>query len=167
MGLEKIPGGLGVNIQGTWLDKYETKLSPASFDPVIDWKGSLGPNVPGFNGGAYCIDCSRHSPSYTLPTMNFSLRWRYLPRVSQTTQAQDKAILKNNERVRDGGDGIMLSYTPTTLQSTPSYSTFDFSFAWNLSETYSIRAGVDNLFDKDPAAGRPNSRQLVIRREPI
>ncbi len=62
------------------------------------------------------------SLSYTLPTMNFSFRWRYLPGVDQTTQAQEAAIKKNNARVTAGGDGILPSYTPTTLQSTPSYS---------------------------------------------
>ncbi len=43
MGLSSLPGRLGLNITGSWLNYYKTKQSPASFDPEIDWKGSLGP----------------------------------------------------------------------------------------------------------------------------
>ncbi len=149
LGLQSIPGGIGLNIQGTYLDKYITKLSPASFDVPIDWKGSLGPNVPGFNSGAYDYRLFT-SLSYTLPTMNFSLRWRFLPSVDHMAQATERAIVKNNNAVVNGADGTLLSYTPTQLQGTPSYSQFDFSFSWNINDTYSVRAGVDNLFDKDP-----------------
>ncbi len=158
IGVPKIPGGIGLNVQGTWLDYYKSKLSPTNFDPVIDWKGSLGPNVPGFNGGAYSYRLFS-SLSYNLPTMNFSLRWRYLPRVDQYAKAQERAIIANNNRVVNGGDGIILSYTPTTLQATPSYSNFDFSFNWNITDTYSVRAGVDNLFDKEPEIAGNTSKQ--------
>jgi outer membrane receptor protein involved in Fe transport len=149
MGLQSIPGGIGLNIQGTYLDKYVTKLSPTAFDVPIDWKGSLGPNVPGFNSGAYDYRLFT-SLSYTLPTMNFSLRWRFLPAVDHIQQATEKAILKNNYAVQNGAGGTILSYTPTQLQGTPSYSQFDLSFNWNINDTYSVRAGVDNLLDKDP-----------------
>ncbi len=30
MGLQSVPGGIGLNIQGTYLDKYITKLSPTA-----------------------------------------------------------------------------------------------------------------------------------------
>jgi outer membrane receptor protein involved in Fe transport len=162
LGLESVPGGIGFNVTGTYLDKYITRLSPANFDVPIDWKGSLGPQVPGFNNGAYDFRLIS-SLSYTLPNMNFSLRWRFFPTVDTFQQAQERGIRKNNARVAAGGDGITLSYTPTTLQSIPSYSTFDFSFNWNVSDTYSVRAGVDNIFDKDApitnvVAGYPASQ---------
>jgi outer membrane receptor for ferrienterochelin and colicin len=82
--------------------------------------------------------------------MNFSLRWRFLPSVDHMAQATEKAIEKNNSAVANGAAGTILSYTPTQLQGTPSYSQFDFSFNWNVNDTYSVRAGVDNVFDKDP-----------------
>ena len=159
MGLAKVPGGIGLNIQGTYLDKYITKLSPTTFDVPIDWKGSLGPSVTGFNSGAYTYRLFT-SLSYTLPTMNFSVRWRFLPRVASIAQAQEKAIVKNNESAINGGGQTLLSYTPTTAQSTDSYSTFDLGFNWNISSTYSLRAGVDNVLNKDPPTtgqtlGRP------------
>ena len=162
MGLAKVPGGIGLNIQGTYLDKYITKLSPTSFDVPIDWKGSLGPSVTGFNSGAYTYRLFT-SLSYTLPTMNFSVRWRFLPRVASIAQAQEKAIVKNNQSAINGGGQTLLSYTPTTAQSTDSYSTFDLGFNWNISSTYSLRAGVDNVLNKDPPTtgqtlGRPASQ---------
>jgi iron complex outermembrane recepter protein len=150
LGLESVPGRVGLNVQGTWLDYYKTKLSPANYDPTIDWKGSLGPNVPGFNSGAYSYRLFT-SLNYALPTMNVSLRWRFLPSVDQINKAQENAIIENNAKVAAGGEGIILSYTPTTVYKTESYSTFDLAFNWNLSDKYSVRAGVDNLFDKDPA----------------
>src|SRR5690606_22179005 len=41
------PGGIGVNLQATWLDYYRSKQSPADFDVETEWKGSLGPNLVG------------------------------------------------------------------------------------------------------------------------
>jgi outer membrane receptor protein involved in Fe transport len=149
LGLQSVPGGIGLNISGTYLDKYITKLSPASFDVPIDWKGSLGPNVPGFQGGAYDYRLLT-SLSYTLPSLSFSLRWRFYPTVDTIQQAQERAIVKNNLKVQGGAPGTVLSYTPTTALSAASYSVFDFSFNWNVGSMYSIRGGVDNLFDRDP-----------------
>ena len=47
----KLPGALTFNTQDSFLQYYRTKQSPASIDPVIDWKDSLGPNLAGTNGG--------------------------------------------------------------------------------------------------------------------
>ena len=148
LGLEKVPGGIGLNIDGTWLDYYKTKLSPASYDVVTDWKGSLGPNVPGFNSGAYSYRLFT-TLSYNLPTVNFSLRWHHLPSVDQQVKAQENAIKENNARVAAGGAGTLVSYTPTTVRPTPAYDSFDLSVNWNIGN-YSIRAGIDNVFNTDP-----------------
>ena len=45
--------GLLWSSQATFLDYYETKQSPAVFDVLTDWAGSLGPNLSGTNPGAY------------------------------------------------------------------------------------------------------------------
>ncbi len=98
MGLPSLPGGIGLNVTGTWLDSYRTKQSPAGFDPLIEWKGSLGPNLQGFNAGAYDYRLLT-SLSYNLPSMGVSLRWRHLPKVDAAARAQENAIIANNARV--------------------------------------------------------------------
>ena len=151
LGLEKIPGGIGVNVSGTWLQSYKTKTSPAKYDPVIDWKGSLGPTLTGFNAGAYSYRVFT-SFSYSLPSFSVNLRWRHLPQVNVAGQATQDAIVANNAAVAAGDTSkMLLSYTPITNLPVPSYDIFDLSANWTLNDHFSVRAGVDNLLDKDPA----------------
>jgi iron complex outermembrane recepter protein len=149
MGLPSIPGGIGVNVQGTWLDYYRTKQSPAPFDPVIDWKGSLGPNLPGFNGGAYDYRLFT-TLSYNLPSFGVNLRWRHLPSVDVVGRATQNAIIANNAAVAASGVGTRLSYSPTTVVEAASYNVFDLSAFWTINDTLSVRAGIDNILDRQP-----------------
>ncbi|MEJ0099244.1 MAG: hypothetical protein WDO12_05630 [Pseudomonadota bacterium] len=110
------PGGIGVSLQGTWLDYYKTKQSPASYDPEVNWKGSLGPNLQGFNAGAYSYRLFT-SISYNLPDVSVSLRWRHLPSVDVAAQAQQDAIVANNKAVTNGAPGTLLSYTPISAEA--------------------------------------------------
>ena len=145
----KVPGALDLNIEGTWLDYYRTKQSPASFDPVTDWKGTLGPNLTSFNGGAYSYRLF-NSLSYNLPSFGVSLRWRFLPSVQVAARAQEDAIKANNAAVAAGGAGTLLSYTPITNLPAPAYSVFDLSGRWDINTWLSMRFGIDNLFNKSP-----------------
>ena len=159
MGLARIPGRVGLNITGTWLDYYKTKQSPAVYDPVIDWKGSLGPTLQSFNAGSYDYRLLT-SLNYNLPSLGASLRWRHLPKVDQAARATEDAVIANNQRVAAGGQGITLSYTPTTAAEIASYDVFDLSGYFNFNETLSLRFGVDNVLDRGPAVtaktlGRP------------
>ncbi len=156
LGLAKVPGRFGVNVQAAWLDYYKTKQSPFDFDVETDWKGSLGPMLTGTNPGAYSYKLNTMF-SYVLPTWNFNLRWRHLPSVWPATKAAEQAIIDNNNRVAAGGDGVILSYTPGTAIKTPSYDAFDFSVTWNASDRFLVRFGVDNLFNKDPPVVGDNS----------
>jgi iron complex outermembrane receptor protein len=149
MGLASIPGGVGFNINGTWLDSYKTKQSPAAFDPLIDWKGSIGPNLQGFNAGAYDYRLFT-SLSYNLPSLNVNLRWRHLPRTDSVPRAQENAIRANNAAVVGGAQGVVLSYTPTPVREFASYDVFDLSGSFTFNETLSLRFGIDNLLDKAP-----------------
>ncbi|HVY79813.1 MAG TPA: TonB-dependent receptor [Steroidobacteraceae bacterium] len=156
LGLSKVPGRFGVNMQATFLDYYKTKQSALPFDVETDWKGSLGPTLSGTNPGAYSYKLAT-AFNYQLPRWNFNLRWRHLPSVWPANKATEDAIIKNNERVAAGGDGILLSYTPGTAIKTPSYDQFDFSLTWAMNDKFMVRAGVDNLFDKDPPVVGDNS----------
>jgi iron complex outermembrane receptor protein len=164
-----LPGSLGLGMNATILDKYETKNSPAPFDVVTEWKGSLGPNLSGTNGGAYDYRLFGNL-SYSLNDWSVSLRWRHLPEVWSAGYASWNAVADNNARVAAGGDGLILNYTPTTEVQTDSYNIFDLAFNWNINQTLALRGGVTNLFDEEPptsgdtrgrpASGGPSSLQV-------
>jgi outer membrane receptor protein involved in Fe transport len=44
----------------------------------------------------------------------------------------------------------LLSYTPTTETETDSYSIFDLSFNWNVTDAITLRGGITNLLDEEP-----------------
>jgi outer membrane receptor protein involved in Fe transport len=144
-----VPGRLGLSIQGTILDYYTTKQSPAVFDVETDWTGSLGPNLPGTNGGAYEYRLFS-SLSYTKDAWNVALRWRHLPSVWSAGKASQLALIENNDVVAAGGPGITLGYSPLTEVETDSYDIFDLSFGWSINETFALRGGITNVFDIDP-----------------
>jgi iron complex outermembrane recepter protein len=165
MGLPGIPGGIGVGMQGTWLDYYKTKQSQFTYDPVVDWKGSLGPNLPGFNAGSYSFRLLT-SLSYNLPGFNVSLRWRHLPKARTAAMALEKAIIENNARVAAGGTGSVLSYTPSSALALATYDILDLSGYWAINDMLSVRFGVDNVLDKNPSVttaslGRPYNANMT------
>jgi outer membrane receptor protein involved in Fe transport len=154
-------GGIGLNLQATWLDYYRSKQSPADFDVETEWKGSLGPTLTGTNPGAY--DYRLFSTfSYFRNDWTVNLRWRYLPGVHTADYASLQAVMDHNARVAAGGPGIILSYTPSDASATSprnarateiesdSYSIFDLSFNYNISDSLRLRAGITNLLDEEP-----------------
>ena len=161
-----VPGSLGLTMQATVLDTYETRQSPAPYDVPIEWKGSLGPNLPGTQGGAYDYRLFS-SLTYMQPNWSVSLRWRHLPTVWTDSYAEQQALIANNARVTAGGDGLMLGYTPTTQIETDSYNIFDLSGTWDINEKVSFRGGITNLFDEEPVdvgstAGYPAGSDLDV-----
>jgi iron complex outermembrane recepter protein len=145
----KVPGAIGFNTQDTFLDYYRTKQSPAPFDVNIDWKGSMGPTLAGTNAGAYSYRLFT-GLAYILPSFSVNLRWRFLPSVNTAEHAAQQAIIANNNRVAQTGQGTMLSYTPYTDLAAPAWSAFDLSASWNINSVFQIRGGINNLFNKLP-----------------
>jgi iron complex outermembrane receptor protein len=146
-----VPGTLGFNLQATILDSYETRQSPAVYDLAIEWKGSLGPNLPGTQAGAYDYRLFT-TLTYAPPKNNWStsLRWRYLPPVWTAGYAEQQALKANNAAVHAGGPGVILGYTPSTEIQTDSYQLFDLSGTWDINEELTLRFGITNLFNTAP-----------------
>jgi outer membrane receptor protein involved in Fe transport len=122
MGIQGVPGGLSLNFVLNWLDKYTVQTAPG--DPSQNYVGTVNGN-----GG----DQFRYRTFTTLTYVNtqWSLggRWRHWP------------------GARDGSAVI----NPATTRVGPgSHDEFDLFGGWKLNSTYSLRAGVDNLFDKQP-----------------
>lgn len=161
-----VPGSLGLSMNATILNEYKTKQSPASYDVEVDWKGSLGPNLSGTNGGAYDYRLFGNI-SYMMDNWSVMLRWRHLPGVYTAGYAQQQGIIENNARVTAGGDGLVLGYTPSTEIETDSYNIFDLSFNYNVNDNLTLRGGITNLFDEEPPnvgsnAGRPPGSSLDV-----
>jgi iron complex outermembrane receptor protein len=150
LGLKALPGAISFNSQDTFLDYYRTKNSPGSFDVTTDWKDSIGPDLAGTNGGAYGYRLNA-SIGYVLPAFSVSLRWRFLPSVNTLAHATQQAIIENDTKVAAGGPGTLLSYVPDNSVAAAAWNSFDLSFSWTISKTYSLRAGINNLIDKQPA----------------
>lgn len=164
LGLKAIPGAISLNSQDTFLDYYRTKNSPGSYDVTTDWKDSLGPTLAGTNGGAYGYRLNL-GIGYVLPSVAVNLRWRFLPSVNTPAHASQQAIIQNDVKVAAGGSGTLLSYVPDTTIAAPAWNAFDLSVNWTINKTLSLRAGINNLLDKDPAitgatTGFPAGRNL-------
>lgn len=161
-----VPGSLALGVNATVLDTYETRQSSAAYDVETEWKGSLGPNLQGTNGGAYDYRLFGNI-SYILDNWSVMLRWRHLPSVWSAGYASQQAIITNNAAVSGGDPGLILGYTPTVEIETESYDIFDLSMNYTLNETITFRGGVTNLFDTAPpnsgsSAGRPAGTNLSV-----
>jgi outer membrane receptor protein involved in Fe transport len=143
------PGSLSFSMQDAWLNYFRTKQSPQPFDVLTDWKGSLGPNLTSTQGGAYSYRLFT-TIGYALPSFNVSLRWRFLPSVNTAAHASQQSIIANNIKVAAGAPGEILSWVPNRDVAAKSYNVFDLSFGWTINKTFSLRAGIDNLLNKQP-----------------
>ncbi len=161
----KVPGGLAFNSQDTLLQYFKTKQSPTAFDVDVNWKNSLGPNLPGTNAGAYGYRLNA-TLGYVLPSFTFNLRWRFLPSVNTANHAAQQAIIQNNQVVSNGGSGQLLGYIPNTDIAAPHWQAVDMSFTYALNRVLQFRGGINNLLNKEPpitgaSAGFPVGTNLA------
>jgi outer membrane receptor protein involved in Fe transport len=151
LGFDAVPGTIGFSLQATILDSYKTRQSPAPYDVEIEWKGSMGPNLPGTQGGSYDYRLfGTLTYNNTQDNWSVSLRTRYLPKVYSAGYAEQQALKANNAAYTAGGNRLLLGYTPSTEIQTDSYTIFDWSGTWDINETFSLRFGITNLFDTAP-----------------
>lgn len=125
-------GNFSLNFLFNWVDKYQTRAAPGA--ALIEWKDSLGPTTPpGLNPGVY-----RYKAFTTLNwykgVAGASLRWRHLPSVRAAAAAQAAST-----------PGAPAS----PVIGASSYSIFDLSGTWSVTDALQLRFGVDNLLDKD------------------
>jgi iron complex outermembrane recepter protein len=136
-----LPAGLGdlaIALNGSYLDKLETNPAPGL--GTYDCAGLFGPVCQTVNPRW------RHNLrlSWGLPLdVTAALTWRYLGSVK----------LDNNS-----GDPLLASFTDANGNTVRnewnaaigSYSYFDLAATWQLRQNFELRAGINNLLDKDP-----------------
>ena len=130
------PGSLAINSTMNFLDSFEYQLAPG--DRVVDATGTMD------QGGLYDFQALTRF-NYFWGDFNVGMSWRHLASAESAA-----ASLSPN----------------TTIQGPGSYDVFNLNGGYNFGENYSLRFGIDNLFDEDaeltnsnPAGGDTNSDQ--------
>ena len=119
------PGVAGVNLVVNYLDSFKRQVGPGA--PSLDYTG--------FAGGYYEWK-SYMNFTYAVGPAAGGLRWRHLPSVKPQ-------------------DYLVAPCTSTRcFADTPAWDQLDLYGSFKVSEMLSLRAGVDNLLDKDPPVVR-------------
>ena len=120
------PGTFMLNSTMNFLDTYEYQIAPG--DRIIDASGTLD------RGGLYDFQALTRF-GYIWNDVNLSLSWRHL----------------------DGAKAAAAAQSPTTtIQGPGAYDVFNLNGGWLIGDRYSLRFGVDNLFDTDPELTQAN-----------
>jgi len=119
-------GNLDVELIANYYLKNDFQNSPLS--PLNECAGAYGQNCGIITGGPVNKLRIQQRTSWQRDAFEISLLWRYLSGVSIEPS------------------------TPVLPQfsQVPSYSYFDLTGAWSLKENVILRAGITNLFDKEP-----------------
>jgi iron complex outermembrane receptor protein len=144
IGLENM-GGISMNFVGTWLDELATQNLPG--DDYFDCAGYYG-TICSVTGGLSSPNPEwRHKARLTWTTpfeygdwfkdFSLSLQWRHFNKVTLDAYSKDPQL--NNAG---------LQYATDKTLGARDY--FDLTASWTMRDNLNFRAGVNNLFDKDP-----------------
>ena len=131
-------GTLSLNFVGTYLDKY--KVDNGITQPY-DCAGLYGPvcSSGGTTAGGSMLPKWRHKLRTTFKLsdgLGISFQWRYIGKVKAETLDDSQSL--HGDFVFDPGRRIK------------AYSYFDLTTTFDVSDNYTFRLGVSNLFDKQP-----------------
>jgi iron complex outermembrane receptor protein len=153
----------GVDIEGTYRFSLDDVHMEGWGSVAFDFNGTYTdevaiqlPDGTGYNCiGLYGVTCGIPSPTWrhTLRTtwitpwnLSLSLNWRYIAGTA----------LDFNTSQPDLQDGNFKDLTATDAHI-PAYNYLDFAFTWRVKDGFSVRGGVNNLFDKAPPLLDSNS----------
>ena len=118
-------GSLAVNLSGTYLREFNIKA--VSTAPFLDYSGTIGNSTVGV--GTFPRWKATMTTSYALGPASLGLRWFYI----------------------DGMDDFTAISNPTARRpGVPGYNRFDLFGSYEINKIVSLRAGVDNLGNKEP-----------------
>jgi outer membrane receptor protein involved in Fe transport len=120
IGLQGLPGTLSAGISVNYLLSFKTQNTPVA--PFVENEGTLA------QAGQYQY-VGLSNLGYSVGDWNFGMTWRYLPAVDNAARATNPTA---------------------TPQGAHSYSLFDLTASWAMTDTVAFRLGIDNLLDRDP-----------------
>jgi outer membrane receptor protein involved in Fe transport len=158
VGLSGVPGRLGFNWLFNYLFRYDSQAShTAGFNQIYKWAGTLGPSLTGVDlGSAYKYKMNT-TLTYMEGPLTVALNWRMYPHTHSASYPLYQAL--PNGGLAHCGPGVFGNPSSTgpadtgangCLLDTAAYHTFDLSGTYTLMHRYTLRAGIDNLFDKQP-----------------
>ena len=118
--LRAIPGSLGLNVVGSYLQEYQ--VSPFTGASYINYTGTVG---TGTSGSLFRYKLLS-TLTYSVGPATGGLRWQHLPSVAAAPGS-----------------------SPGTLGA-GSYNLYSLFGSWTINDTLEIRGGVDNLFNVWP-----------------
>ncbi len=127
-------GSLAFNLLGTWVNQFIVEPIPGL--GTYDCAGLYGPSCN--NGSAAVVPTwrSRLMGIWNTPwDWNMAITWRYISGVD-VTFSSDNPLISGGYAPSDG--------------SISAQQYFDLAFQWNATKNFTLRAGVNNIFDKDP-----------------
>jgi len=128
-------GRFGINGLVTWLQKYEQE--PIKGAGKFDCKGLYGPMCSNTGGPNPEWKWKVRGTWATPWNVDLALTWRHISEVKFEATSSDP----------------LLSIVGTTFKTNEKLAArdyFDIVGQWNIGKTFSLRAGINNLFDKDP-----------------
>jgi outer membrane receptor protein involved in Fe transport len=120
IGLQSVPGQLSADVIVSFLQSFETKATDTA--PYLESAGTLNQNGQ-FRWRSYT------TLNYSVGAWNAGLNWTHLPSAAAAQSVQNPA---------------------TTVLGVPSYDLFGLNASWEIGPTLSLRAGIDNVLDKEP-----------------
>jgi outer membrane receptor protein involved in Fe transport len=120
------PGTLSLNSQFSYLLHFKSAELPT--DPEIDYAGTQGPNANGLNGQSFRWKLFS-TLNYAVGGATIGLQWQHLPSIKNAAAVTNPA---------------------NTTTGAPSYDIFHLNGSYALTDNVTIRAGVNNLFNKAP-----------------
>ena len=127
LGMAGLPGSLSLNVLGTHVSSYEQQLDRSS--PIQQCAGTYG------------LTCGQPNPKWRATTrityssgnaLSVSMRWRWIDAVTLDVDRLSGTV---NDPVTHRLDA---------------QSYLDLSARWNVSSSWQLRAGINNLLDDDP-----------------
>ena len=132
-------GKLAFALNGAYLQSK--KKTPLAGEHTYDCAGLYGPTCQTVNPRWHHI----LRTTWTTPwDVELALTWRFIDSVKLDNNDSDPSL--QDTVVWDPG---IIGYNYFNARI-PSFSYFDLSAAWNVSDNLELRAGINNMFDKDP-----------------
>jgi iron complex outermembrane receptor protein len=126
-------GTFGLNFLGTYLNKWE--FEPIKGQGKFDCAGYFGPQCSQAKGP---LPVWRHKIRGTWATssdVQMALTWRHIDKVKNETTSSNP---------------LLNAPTDATDQELGARDYWDIAATWNVNKIFTLRAGINNIFDKDP-----------------